>query len=321
VTSKDRRPHATAWPPVDLSGLRVLDALLRTESTVQAARELGLTQSAVSHALSRLRDTFDDPLFVRVGRRLVPTERARELSGALSDARTALERVLAPRVAFEPSSLRRTFRLACADYAELVVLPWLFEALAHEAPGVDLATYTPGDALEEELQNGRADLGIGARFGERAGLVHRALFRDRFVCVRRAGAPKLTLARYLDDRHVLVSPRGLPGGIVDDLLEGMGHTRRVVLRTPSFQTALALAARTELSATLPRTLAEAYAEHAPITIAKLPFEVPELRFGMMFAASRKDDASHRWFRERVAALLAKPRGSTPDRAPVMRVTP
>lgn len=299
------------WPSVDLNSLRVLDALLRTESTVQAARELGLTQSAVSHALGRLREIFADPLFVRVGRRLVPTERARELSSTLGDARAAIDRVFAPRAVFDPRSLRASFRIACADYGELVVLPKLLDALSEEAPGVELTTYAPGDALEEELQRGRADLAFGARFGERAGLVHRALFRDHFVCVRRADAPRLTLARYLEDRHVLVSPRGLPGGIVDELLEGMGHTRRVVLRTPTFQTALAIVTRTELSTTVPRTLAEAYAEHAKVTIAKLPFEAPELRFGMMFAASRKDDASHRWLRERVAALVIR-RGRSPD---------
>ena len=298
------------WPSVDLNSLRVLDALLRTESTVQAARELGLTQSAVSHALGRLREIFSDPLFIRVGRRLVPTERARELSSTLGDARAAIDRVFAPRASFDPRSLRASFRIACADYGELVVLPKLLDALSEEAPGVELTTYAPGDALEQELQRGRADLALGGRFAERAGLVHRALFRDHFVCVRRADAPRLTLTRYLEDRHVLVSPRGLPGGIVDELLEGMGHTRRVVLRTPTFQTALAIVTRTELSTTVPRTLAEAYVEHANVMISKLPFEAPELRFGMMFSVSRKDDASHRWLRERIAALVIR-RGRSP----------
>ena len=298
----------SGWPAVDLNTLRVLDALLETESTVQAARHLGLTQSAVSHALGRLRAMFDDPLFVRVGRQLVPTERARELSGALEETRGAVERVFGAAAGPAPASLRKTFRLACADYAELVILPTLLETLAREAPGVDLVTYAAGDALEEDLQHGRADLGLGARFDERAGLVHRALFHDGFVCVRRSGAPRLTLQRYLTDRHVLVSPRGLPGGIIDDVLAALGHTRRVVLRTPSFQTALSIVARTSLIATVPKAFAESFASQTQVAVSALPFDAPALRFGLIFAATRKDDPSHRWFRERVASLLTQPRG-------------
>ncbi|MCB9598942.1 MAG: LysR family transcriptional regulator [Sandaracinus sp.] len=288
-----------AWPDVDLDLLRVLDVLLRTESTVLAARELGLTQSAVSHALRRLREAFGDPLLVRVGRRFVPTERARELAPALAEARLAVTRVLAPRETFDPAKLRTTFRMALADYAESVILPGLLTTLATDAPEVDLVTTLSGDALEEDLQHGRVDLACGGFFQERAGLVLRTLFRDPLVCVRRPTKGRLTLARYLAARHVLVSPRGRPGGIVDDHLAAANQTRRVVLRTPTFQTAITLAARTDLLVTIPESLARLHAEHAPLTVEPLPFELPPLRFAMAYAASRKDDVSHRWLRERV----------------------
>ncbi|MBX3248236.1 MAG: LysR family transcriptional regulator [Myxococcales bacterium] len=291
---------------MDLNQLRVLDALLRTSSTVRAARELGLTQSAISHALRRLRDVFEDPLFVRVGRRLVPTERALALRVPLEEARAALERVFRPQEAFDPATLRTTFRLVAADYAELVVLPGLMRALGAEAPGVELSVVMLGDELEDALQRGDADLAIGGRFRERAGLVYRALRRDPLVCVvRRDGlhdGRRMTLRRYLAARHVLVSPRGLPGGIVDDRLAALGHERHVVLRTPSFQTALAVVSVSDLVTTVPRSLVESYPPAGLATLAA-PIDLPEIRFGLLFSASRREDSSHRWLRQRIVSLV------------------
>ncbi len=289
----------------DFAQLRVLEALLRTKSTVRAARELGLTQSAVSHALRKLRATFDDPLFVRVGRGLVPTERARALRGPLEDARAAVERVFSPSASLETQSLRRTFRVATTDYAEALVLPPLLEALTAEAPGVSLDCVRRGDATEETLQTGEIDLAIVAHFRAAGGLVHRALARDRLVAVSREAGPerRLTLARFVAARHVLVAPRGLPGGIVETALAALGKQRTVVLRTASFNTALSVVAATELVAALPERLARAALPRLPLRIQTLPVAVPPLRLGLLFGAARRDDAAHRWLRERIAALF------------------
>ena len=291
---------------IDVTMLRTLDTLLRTESTVVAARELGITQSAVSHALRRLREALGHPLFVVVGRKLVATDRARALAPRVTEALAALERVLTETAAFEPAALSTTFRIVAPDSVELVLLPRLLEALATEAPGVELTTLLTGDTLEDVIQRGEADLALGARFRERAGLVHRALYDDTFACVMRSDHPirRLTLRAYCDARHVLVSPRGLPGGVVDDRLAEDGRSRRVVLRTPSFQTALALVARTDLLVTLPRSVADAYATTTPLRIVPAPLPLPALRFGMVFAASRRDDPAHRWLRERIAGVLS-----------------
>lgn len=292
---------------VELGHLRVLDVLLRTGSTVRAAREIGLTQSAISHALRRLRDALGDPLFVRVGRKLAPTERALALRAPLAEALAAVGRVFVQAGTFDPRTLRASFRIVAADYAELVALPRLLAALADEAPYVDLVTLTAGDALEDTLQRGEADLALGGAFEERAGLLLRPLLRDPFVVAAAAEAAptRLSLRRYLAARHVLVAPRGLPGGIVDAQLATLGHTRRVVLRTPCFQTALAVAARTDLLVTAPRSLALEYARHAPLAVYPPPIDPPEIRFGMLFPASRRDDLAHRWLRERIAAFFDK----------------
>ncbi|PCC73732.1 LysR substrate binding domain-containing protein [Nannocystis exedens] len=99
-----------------------------------------------------------------------------------------------------------------------------------------------------------------------------------------------------------MAPRALPGGVVDNRLASLGRTRRVVLRTPCFQTALAIAARTEVIVTAPRSLVAEYARHAPLVMFPPPLELPEVRFGALFSASRQDVA-HKWLRERVAALF------------------
>lgn len=300
---------------VELSQLRVLDVMLRTGSTVRAARELGLTQSAVSHALRRLRDLLGDPLFVRVGRKLAPTERVLALRAPLAEALAAVGRVFLRVGSFEPRTLRTSFRILASDYAELVALPGLLAALAAEAPDVDLVVTAVGDALEDMLQRGEADLALGGFFEERAGLLLRPLFRDPFVvATAAAGAPaRLPLDRYLAARHALVAPRGRPGGVVDARLAALGLSRRVVLRTSCFQTALAVAARTDLLVTAPRSLVAEFGRHTPLATFPPPLELPELRFGMLFPASRRDDLAHRWLRDRVVALLgADPRSPAHD---------
>ncbi|MCA9621966.1 MAG: LysR family transcriptional regulator [Myxococcales bacterium] len=289
----------------DWNQLRVLDALLRTESTVQAARELGLTQSAVSHTLRKLRVTFDDPLLVRVGRRLRTTERARELRGPLDEAMAATQRVFSRAASFDPKSLSTSFRIVASDYAEVVLLPALLRGLDAEAPGVDVVISSAGDASEDVVQSGRFDLFLGVVYRERAGLLHRTLHRDRFVCVSRAegSGRRMTRSRYLAARHVLVSPRGLPGGVVDEHLAAKGERRRVVCVTPTFQTALALVAETGLVTTIPERLVRASPLADLLRIERPPLDLPELRLGMLYPASRQNDASHRWLRERLVASL------------------
>lgn len=299
------RVTSTAPADLELDQLRVLAALLRSASTVRAARELGITQSAVSHSLKRLREALGDPLFVRVGRALAPTERALSLRVPVDEALAAIARVSARPGAFDPAHARGTLRIVAGDYAELVVLAPLLAALAREAPGLDLVTVAAGDRLEDVLQHGEADFALGAFFRERAGLVLRTLFQDELaVGVAAADAPRrMTLRRYLAARHVIASPRGLPGGIVDERLTQMGLSRRIVLRTPTFQTALAMAARSGLVVTAPRRLLAAYAEHAPLKVLRVPLELAPLRFALVFPASRRHEPLHRWVRERVASLF------------------
>lgn len=289
---------------LDLNLLVVLELLLRHRSTVLAARELGRTQSAVSHALRRLRDHLGDPLLVRVGNQLQPTPRAEALQAPLAQALDALGAVLDPHE-LRPETLRTTVRIMLADYMEAIALPPLLALLADEAPGVDVTCLYPGDALEPLLQSGEADFALGAQFRERAGLLLRPLYEDRMVCVLRTGHPvrRMTMKRFLEARHVLVTPRGNPGGIVDDRLAEEGLERRVALRTPSFHTALRVVANSDMVTTLPERFARGAVESHGLRVLSAPVELAALRIGMLFSASRRDDPALRWIRDAVIRAL------------------
>ena len=225
---------------VDLNLLVVLDELLRVRSTTKAAHRLGRTQSAVSHALARLRVAFRDPLFVRAGAALRPTTVAERLElplrQLLSDAEAVVSR---SGGAFDASKLERTFVLGGTDYAEIILLPHLLPRLRREAPGVNLVTRFFGDDVDRALQNRELDLAYGASLRALSGITVQKVADVPMAMLLRRGHPalrtRLTPQRYARLDHVLVTPRGLPGSSVDSALEPLGLTRRVVLRMPISQ--------------------------------------------------------------------------------------
>jgi DNA-binding transcriptional LysR family regulator len=298
---------------LDLNLLRVLHQLLVEQSAQRAAKRLGLTPSAVSHALRRLRDTFDDPLLVREGHRLVPTPRAERLGEPLQRVLAEIEGLLAHDAPVDPAKLSRTFVIGAADYGQLVLLPRLLERLAEVAPRVSLELVQPGSAIDAETRERRLDLAVGASFQELAGLVLTRYFTDALVVVTEARARAPTLKRYLEARHVLVSPRGQPGSIVDSALEARGLSRRVVLRMPNFSTAAVLVAGGELITTMPGGAARALARRLPLALHPVPLETPPIAFGAIFSEVYRFDPAHAWFR----GLVAEVARAAGERAPTL----
>ncbi len=301
--------------PVDLDLVAVLHELLRTGSTTAAAQRLGRTQSAVSHALGRLRAAFGDELFVRTGRRLVPTARAEALAGPverlLLDAAALIR---PPEASFDPARLDRVFVIGGTDYADATVLPPLMRRLRAEAPGVEVRTRFLGDDIDRAIQGREVDLAFGAGFRDLAGIVEQRLYEEHLSVVVRARHPalraKLTLDRYCALDHVLVTPRGLPGSFVDTALGELGRSRRVVLRVPSFSTAALVVAETDLIVTLPDGFARAMARLHRLKVSPLPLPLPPFKFTMAFARQQSADPAHVWLRKlaREAAESTRRRG-------------
>jgi DNA-binding transcriptional LysR family regulator len=288
---------------LDLNLLLVLDVLLAEVSVQKAARRLGRTPSAVSHSLRHLRELLGDPLLVREGLQLVLTPRAQRLAEPLARVLGEVEVLLAHDRPVEAARMARTFTLGASDYAQLVALPPLLARLAEVAPDVTVAVAVAGDDVEALVRERRLDLAIGARFREAPGLMLQRYFDDPLVVVTRCTETPMTEARYLAARHVLVTPRGLPGGLVDDELARRGLHRRVVLRTPTFATAGLIVADSDLIVTMPEGAAERLEAQLALSIHPLPFALPPVRFGAIFSEVYRLDPEHVWLRQQLLELM------------------
>lgn len=286
---------------VDLNLLVVLAELARSRSTTKAAKRLGRTQSAVSHALARLRVILRDPLFVRVGPALRPTALVDRLAPELADVLARAEAIFGGTAAsFSPLTLARTFVVAGTDHLDLLVLPPLLARVRVEAPRVDVVTAFLGDDVERAIQARDVDMAIGTRFRAASGIAHEIVCdQDMRVLVRKghpAARGKLDAARYASFDHALVTPRGTAGGVIDVALDKLGLRRRVVLRLPHFVVAAFVVARSDLVVTLPRSFAEHVATLADLSILPVPVPLEPFTFSVAFDKTRADDPAHAWFR-------------------------
>lgn len=303
---------------VDLNLLVALDALARERSVTRAAKRLGVTQSAMSHALRRLRALFADPLMVRGRGGMALTPRAEALVAPVRSGLVALGRALSDPDAFEPRSARRAFCLSSPDLFDALAVPPLLERARREAPGVDLAVVAPNErTLARRLETGEIDLAVVPRIDtpraspwalEAPGLVCRTLFRDRFVCVLRAGhpalgagrdrrhEPRLSLERFVSLSHALVSPGGEGRGVVDLELERRGLGRRVALRVPNFYTALVAVAKSDLVLTAPSALRALWSSELPLVALRSPLALPRHSLNLFWHERFSNDPGHRWLR-------------------------
>ena len=291
---------------VDLNLLVALDALLAEGSVTRAAARIGRTQSAMSHALARLRELFDDPLLVRTQQGMQPTPRAQELIEPIRRALADIERALSSRPSFDPARAQRSFILAMSDYQEIVILPQLLARLTEEAPGIDLVIQHRPAAIERALEAGEVDLALAPGHEPLPGIYRQPLFKDRFVCVVREGHPtvkrKLTLDDYLALSHLLISPRGGSGSIVDSALAEQGLRRRIAVQVPHFLVAPHLVARSNLCLTLAERLAKIFAERERLRVLPPPLVIPGFTMFQIWHERHHHDAGHAWLRGVLAEL-------------------
>lgn len=304
---------------LDLNLLAVFDAVHEQRSVTRAAQRLGLTQSAVSHALRRLRETVGDPLFVRIAGRLQPTARAVEMAPAVREGLAHLRGAVAPST-FDPATATRRFTLAAGAYFCLLVVPALVARL-RSAPGVHLRVVPVGGDLPAELDDGAVDLALGA-FGPVPSRLHRAtLFGDELVWIAAAGSPlaqqMLSATQLLAAPCLQVgSPRpfGVPrtlvgeGGLdlrgVADTLDRRGAGTHLQDRGVVYDalTAAMIVARTDLIARVPRRIAESAGIAGTVAILSTEDDAVRLELGMVWSAKFDRDAGLAWLRGELAAL-------------------
>jgi DNA-binding transcriptional LysR family regulator len=304
--------HARHLNGIDLNLLVALDAMLGEGSVTKAARRLGVTQSAMSHALGRLRALLDDPLFVRTPRAMLPTPRARALTQPLRRVLDDVRAVISSGPTFDPATATRAFSIGTADYGALVILPALMARVSREAPGVEIVmrpspgSGRDGDEIEKALADETIDLVLSPYPESRASMVRRKLFEERFVCLLRRRHPALKKGLDLDAfvaaSHVQIAPRGTRGGVVDDLLEKRGLRRRVALRTTDFLVAPLVVASSDLILTAPERLARVFAESHGLAVVDPPMSVPGFTMYELSHAVRRHDAAHAWLRKTIAEV-------------------
>jgi DNA-binding transcriptional LysR family regulator len=288
----------------DFELLRLFELLHRERHLTRAAARAGLSQPAMSRALSRLRTLFADPLFVRTPRGMTPTPRADALAPeveALLDRARALVNV----ERFDPATLRRTFVIATSDMVEQHLVAGVVLALGRAAPAVDVS-FRPLVGDTRELLAGGVDLVVGPKASMPVGAIQQFLFEDSFLCAVRAGHPivkkRLTLEQFVALSHVQIAPRGTPGGPVDDALAARGLARRVAVRTSSFLVAPLLIARSDLVLTGPSRVLAPLATKLGFVTFPPPIEVPGFRVHQAWHPRVAEDAAHRWFRKLLAEV-------------------
>ncbi|NDY93780.1 LysR family transcriptional regulator [Ideonella livida] len=285
---------------LDLNLLKAFDALMDERSVTRAAARLALTQPAVSGMLVRLRDAFEDPLFVRASRGVVPTARAEALAPAVRQVLLGVAALLQP-LQFDPAHARLTLNVAATDYAlRAVVLPWL-AALRAQAPGVRLAVQPVDDGrVVGQLERGEIDLALSTPQAAPPELHARHLFDEHYVCVARTGHPALadgpcTLEAFCAQDHALVSYGGSPfEGATDRALAALGHQRRVVASVGSFLMLPELLRRTDLLAVAPARLVS---QEPGLSTCVPPVAVPGFTKIAVWHERSHRDAGQRWARE------------------------
>jgi len=275
----------------DFNLLMALDVLLAEGSVAGAARRIGLSTSAMSRTLGRLRDITGDPLLVRAGRHMVLTPHAQAIRERTRGAVLETRLLLAPAVsALDVSALERVFAIRANEGFIEAFGPQLIAAVAGAAPRVCLHFTPRMDKDSRYLRDGLADLEIGVVGGMGPEIRLQALFRDHFVGVVRAGhpllsAPTVTAEQYASYGHVVASRRGRSHGPVDEALANMGLTRQVISIVPGFPAALAVASASDLIALLPASYLPHPSTHgkrgAAFRIFELPFPNQDITISQM----------------------------------------
>lgn len=285
----------------DLNLLAVFHTLARELNTTKAAKSLGLSQPAVSHALARLRLMFNDPLFVRASRGLTPTLKAKEIMGPIENILKQTESLLR-EVKFNPAEERRVFKISTTDYFEVVALPRVLRQIARLAPGIQIVTRpTRGQLQKEDFEKGELDLAIAGYFGDLPeGYYQQSIFKDDFVCVGRKGNPtfsgKLTPKKYAGAKHILISPQGDMTSKSARALKKLKFEQDFQAGISSFTAPGWIIAESDLLLTCPRKLAEAYQKYLPIEVARLPFLLEDINVVQVWHARHHKDEAHAWLR-------------------------
>ncbi|OZI20472.1 hypothetical protein CAL26_23540 [Bordetella genomosp. 9] len=312
---------------IDLNLLVAFDAMMQERNVTRAGVRVGLSQPSMSHALVRLRQLCGDPLFVRVKTGMEPTPFALRIAPSVRAGLSVLQAGLQNAVPFDPAQSGRTFEVLLSDLGEVVFLPRLMKHLTEVAPGISLRVLQrPREGYRDALEAEEADLAIGFLPALSAGFYQQRLFGDHYVCLLRAGHPRigqrLDIQQFAAESHVMiepagsrysrVSPQSSTTTLIEQYLEKQGLRRHVALRVPHFTVVPEIIETSDLLAVIPSTVARIMAPQRRIKILPLPLETPPSFEVKQFwhERSHQDDGT-RWLRGVIAELFMEQRSPLP----------
>jgi LysR family nod box-dependent transcriptional activator len=284
---------------LDLNLLVALDTLLTEQSISRAAEKIHLSQSAMSNALARLREYFDDELLVQVGRRMEPTSRAESLKDPVRDILVRIEASVATQPQFEPAHSTRLFRLLISDYTLMVLIPHLQRLAYRQAPGVRFDLRPQVNQPQRALERGEADLLIIPKVFCSTSHPSELLFEEVFHCVvwneSHLAIGEMTEERYMASGHVVVQP-GDGWALTDWFMQQSGVKRHVEISTFSFMSQAHLVVGTHRIATMHLRLAQQAMRFLPVTIRDLPVPIPKMEQVVQWHQHRTTDSGLIWLR-------------------------
>ncbi|NJK57421.1 MAG: LysR family transcriptional regulator [Pleurocapsa sp. SU_5_0] len=287
---------------LDLNLLIALDVLIAEVSVTKAAEKLNMSQSAMSHALKRLRIILHDDILIRTSREMEVTPYARQISDRVRQILTEIESTLLSKETFNPATAQSTFRIAASDYVEATIGINLVQQLATQAPGIRIRiTNLDKETVMDTLAENRIDLIINARLPLKSWHVEQDLYQEEFVCVVRSdeALTELSVEDYLLRSHLLVSMRDDFQGLGDEILKRQQQSRQVIWSTPHFMAIPFLLANSDCVALLPRRMAQQCAKAMDLKLLPPPMTMEGFTVSMIWHQRNTNRPQHQWLRQQI----------------------
>ena len=305
---------------VDLNLLVAFDALMEERSVTRAAARVGLTQSAMSNALARLRVVLEDPLFKKKSKEMVPTARASQLAGPVRSSLAQLKAALTEPLGFDATNSTRTFTISTTDYVEFLLVGSLLRDVTSEGPAIQINAKRPDQLFllpEEELRDGSIDAAIGFfpnPIVPRADIRMQTLFEEQNVCIARSGHPGIRKAFGLEEfvraGHVGIFYRPEGPGLIDTSIAALQSRRKLSAISRHFLAVPFIVAQSDLIAVVPERIAKAFKRFVPLRVFNLPFDLPVFTVRLVWLARNQDEPGHVWLRKMILRATLKAIGGS-----------
>ena len=291
----------------DLNLFIAFDVIYTEKNLTKSGQVLGITQPAVSNALARLRDLFNDELFIRTSRGMIPTPVANQLIGDIRNALSLIQNTISVSEKFDPSTAEMTFKISIGDTSEYRLLPLLIKQLAEIAPKVKVETYlTARKDAPRELASGAIDFSIDPPLQSDQHLKHERIYQEDYVMIVREDHPilkkqKITIEDYLDLSHIHISNRKTGMGHVDMTLYKLGLTRDIYLRAQHFLVAPYIVEQSDMAI----TTTKGFAVDRNLAWRELPFDIDPLVLHLYWHENNDNESSSKWMRDLMLKTYGK----------------